>query len=61
MPRPKPATPKLCTVEGCSRKVVAKGLCNTHYHGAWRKKRGADDVRECESKGYLAYLKWVTS
>lgn len=26
-----------CYVGGCERQAVARGLCSTHYHKAWRK------------------------
>jgi hypothetical protein len=28
---------KTCSVEGCSRPFIAKGLCHTHYTQKWRK------------------------
>lgn len=27
-------TPRLCTIDGCGRKHLAKGLCRTHYYRA---------------------------
>lgn len=27
---------KTCSIEGCSRPVLAKGLCNRHYLQKWR-------------------------
>jgi hypothetical protein len=34
---------KNCTVEGCERKFLAKGLCNTHYKQEYR--AGNLDIR----------------
>ncbi|MET3700175.1 HNH endonuclease [Bacillus oleivorans] len=33
---------KICTVANCEKKVLAKGLCNTHY---WRKYRTGDPTK----------------
>lgn len=33
--QPKPIWPKVCTIEGCDKKVMAKGWCSTHYQ-RWR-------------------------
>ncbi len=33
--QPKPVRPKVCTIEGCDKKVMAKGWCSTHYQ-RWR-------------------------
>ena len=36
MPRP-PMTTAVCSVENCSRKPVAKGICQTHYMRLYRR------------------------
>ena len=37
------ASPRTCTIQGCTRPHCAKGLCNTHYAAA---RRADPEVRE---------------
>lgn len=44
-----PAGAKLCSIEGCHKKHVAKGLCGWHYQIARDAIRPACSVERCES------------
>ena len=45
---------KVCSVEGCGGKVLARSLCNKHYKKVWRKEKEVKycEVRECNNKEF---------
>src|SRR5688572_21708430 len=43
-----------CSIEGCERNVLAKGLCSGHYGKQWREQRQAERVVEAEPKQLTA-------
>jgi hypothetical protein len=44
-------TDHLCSVDGCSRGVLAKGLCSVHYARSRYKPRQKREERKCEVSG----------
>lgn len=47
---------KTCSVEGCDRVHVAKGLCRRHYGRQWTAKQPRCSITGCGRHGYKAGL-----
>lgn len=50
---------RTCSVEGCHRKHIARGLCHTHY-GRWRRQRDISDP-EFVNKGKICSIEGCES
>lgn len=45
---------KICNHKGCSKKILAKGLCNTHYARVWRNGTVETVRPKKNSQGYVS-------